>query len=348
VRKPAVRKPAVRKPTARKPTVRKPAVRKPMVRKPTARKPAARRRVAPVPLAVSKYGRWLPTGTGVWTNKWSKTSAGNPLRVVRTAKLQKVTHIFVKTGTLRGGFDGAPVLARILPATRGTNIKIVAWDFPMLRDPLGDAARLAAAARFSAGPGMPRVAAVAPDIETRAEGTRLTTGGIVVYYRELRRLLPPDVAILATVPWPSDRRVGRYPYAVTAQFADAFIPMAYWFNRSPVSVTEQSIRYLERFGRPVMPAGMAYDPALDGGRGLADPTASDLATFASASRRSGAPAVSFWAWQTASADHWRGIHAAAIGFPEQPEAFVPPMLSDPMIDIPVGNARSGGPFDRPY
>lgn len=298
----------------------------------------------------------------MWTNHWTKTSGGDPRRVVRTALRQQVSHIFVKTGTLRGGFDGASVLAQLLPATRGTNVKIIAWDFPMLRDPLADAARLAAAANFRAGPGMPRVAAVAPDIETRAEGTNLTAAGIAVYYTELRRLLPPDVAILATVPWPSEKRIGRYPYATTAKFADAFIPMAYWYNRSPTTVTQQSIRYLERYGLPVMPAGQAYDPSMDSPRlRLAIPTASDLAIFASASRRAGAKAVSFWAWQTATPDHWRGIHTAALGFPRA--AAVPARIdrsgsperpggsldaARAPIAITVGAASQGSPFDRPF
>jgi hypothetical protein len=275
----------------------------------------------------------------MWTNQWPKTSAGNPLRVVRTARLQGLTHIFVKTGTKRGGFDGGPVLAELLPATRGRDLKVIAWDFPMLKDPLADAARLAAAARFSAGPGMPRVAAVAPDVETRAEGTALSTGAVVRYYRELRRLLPKDVAILATVPWPSEKRVGKYPYAVTAQYADALIPMAYWYNRDPATVTRQSIRYLKRYGRPVMPAGQAYDPRIDApGAAYAAPDASDLRAFAEASRRAGARAVSFWAWQTATRDHWAGIGAAARSYSEhQKQAQV--------AKVP----RSGvGPFDRPY
>jgi hypothetical protein len=275
----------------------------------------------------------------MWTHQWPKTSAGNPLRVVRTARQQGLTHIFVRTGTKRGGFDGGPVLRRLLPATRGRDIKVVAWDFPMLHDPLADARRLAAAARFSAGPGMPRVAAVAPDIETRAEGTALSTGAVVRYYRELRRLLPNDVAILATVPWPSEKRVGRYPYAVTAQFADAFIPMAYWYNRDPATVTRQSIRYLQRYGRPVMPAGQAYDPRIDApGASYAVPNASDLRAFAEASKRAGARSVSFWAWQTATPDHWRGIGAAARTYRKRQPA-APPVKR---------RAATVGPFDRPH
>ncbi|MEO6713085.1 MAG: hypothetical protein ABIM89_06615, partial [Mycobacteriales bacterium] len=216
-------------------------------------------------------------------------------------------------------------------------------------DPLADAARLAAAAHYSAGPGMPRVAAVAPDIETRAEGTRLTVGAVVVYYRELRRLLPANVAILATVPWPSEKRVGKYPYAVTAQYADAFVPMAYWFNRSPAAVTQQSIRYLERFGRPVMPAGMAYDPDVDAPwMHLATPKAKDLTAFAAAARNAGATAISFWAWQTATPDHWQGIRAAARTFSaDSVPGPAAPADSPLRVAIPLG-VVSGGPFDRPY
>lgn len=59
-----------------------------------------------------------------------------------------------------------------LPATEGTGLKVVAWDFPTLVDPVAGEHRLAKAARYRCT-GCPRVAAVAPDVETAAEGTRI-------------------------------------------------------------------------------------------------------------------------------------------------------------------------------
>ncbi|HVE99489.1 MAG TPA: hypothetical protein VNA12_09955 [Mycobacteriales bacterium] len=271
--------------------------------------------------AVVPGRKWLPTGTGMWTHMWDKTEGGDARKVVRRAQEAGLSHLFVRTGTKKGGFDGAPILSRLLPATRGTDVKIIAWDFPYLVNPKADALRLAKAALYvPPGRGTPRVAAVAPDIETGSEGTRLTGTAVRIYYRELRRLLPSHIAILATVPWPSELRVGRYPYAESALYADAFIPMAYWMNRDPSTVAKQSMRYLQRFGKPIMPAGQAYDPKIDRPdlTHLRSPSRKAITHFVAASREMGAPSVSFWVWQTADRNHWTAIGRARHLFTPRP------------------------------
>ncbi len=287
--------------------------------------------VGAVPSAIPG-ARYLPTGTGMWTHQWDKTEGGDASAIVRRATRTGLSHIFIRTGTRKGGFDGGPMLAELLPATRGTGLKVIAWDFPILTDPKADARRLARAAHFVApGAGTPRVAAVAPDIETGAEGTRLTGHAVRIYYRELRRLLPADIAILATVPWPSEKRVGRYPYAETALYADAFIPMAYWINRDPQTVTRQSMRFLRRYGKPIMPAGQAYDPRIDRPElNLRAPSAKAIAHFIRAAKDLGAPAVSLWVWQTADDNHWTAIGRARHLFKPKPVVRIPkPSLPKP-------------------
>jgi len=286
-----------------------------------------------VAAAAQPGGRYLPTGTGMWTYLWDKTEGGSARAVVRRATGAGLSHIFVRTGTRKGGFDGGPVLDQLLPATRGTNLKVIAWDFPILANPKADALRLARAARHVApGAGTPRVAAVAPDVETGAEGTRLTGHAVRIYYRELRRLLPDDIAILATVPWPSEKRIGRYPYAESALYADAFIPMAYWINRDPQTVTRQSMRFLRRFGKPIMPAGQAYDPRIDRPElNLRAPSAKAVAHFIRAAKDLGAPAVSLWVWQTADSNHWTAIGRARHLFTPKPVVRAP----KPVVPKPV-------------
>jgi len=296
--------------------------------------------------------KWLPSGTGMWTHMWDKTEGGDATKVVRRAEEAGLSHIFVRTGTRKGGFDGAPILAEILPATRGTDIKIIAWDFPYLTNPLADARRLAKAATYvPPGRGTPRVAAVAPDIETGSEGTRLTGHAVRIYYRELRRLLPSHIAILATVPWPSELRRGRYPYAESALYADAFIPMAYWMNRDPSTVARQSIAYLKRFRKPIMPAGQAYDPKIDRPdlTHLKTPSASAVAHFITASRDAGAPAISLWVWQTADRNHWTAVGRARHMFKAKPAIPAPkksktpkPTVRQPAV-VPPATSRAKAP-----
>jgi hypothetical protein len=280
-------------------------------KKPTARpatsaaaKPAAK---AAAPAAGKRY---IPTGTGMWTYMWSQTEGGNAKKVVARAKANGLTHLYVRTGTRQGGFDGGPVLKKLLPATKGTDIRIVAWDFPQLANPVRDARRLAAAAKFRVK-GAPRVAAVAPDIETGSEGTRLTRANVTRYMSTLRRLLPKDVSIIGVVPWPSEKRMGHYPYGRVAAYSDAIAPMAYWVNRDPATVARQTMIRLRTFKKPVVPIGQAYDPRIDvPSLRWGSPTQRQVQAFLTTARRNGAPGASLWVWQFANRAHWNALRSA--------------------------------------
>ncbi len=273
--------------------------------------------------------RWLPSGTGMWLHDWSSTEGGHADRVVDAALDAGLTHLYVQTGSSRKGWIGEPVLSQLLPATSGTVLKVVAWDFPSLVHPEADAHRLARAAAFRRT-GAPRVMAVAPDVETGAEGTRLSAAAIDSYYRTLRAALPPDVAIIATVPWPSEHRANTYPYDRTMRSVDAVAPMTYWYNRPAGVVTATSMRWLRRFGKPVLPVGQGFDGRVDAPHLRADPAPGrSVQAFVDAARAGGAPAVSLWSWQTTGAAQWAVLTAAAR-FPSLPgraPATLPPLVA---------------------
>ena len=286
-------------------TVRPPVAVQPRVvaRKAVAKKPAVVRRPA------KPVKRWLPTGTGMWLHEFDQSQGGDGAAIVARAKAVGLSHLFVQTGSSRLGSIANRPLRAILPSSGRAGIKIVAWDFANLARPEADARRLASAALFRCG-GCPRVAAVAPDIETAAEGTHINGSNVIRYYRELRKRLPADVAILATVPWPSEARK-NYPYASTAGRVDAIIPMAYWYNRSPARVTAQSMAFFKRFHKPVMPVGQGYDGRLD-----APYLAPDLHPYLSVksfiltARQWGARSVSLWSWQTTGPNQWKALVTA--------------------------------------
>ena len=272
----------------------------------------------PVAKKSGKAARYIPYGTGMWTYLWDETEGGNAKRIVSRAKANGLTHLYVRTGTRKGGFDGGPTLKKLLPATKGTDIKIIAWDFPQLKNPEADARRLAAAARFRVK-GAPRVAAVAPDIETGAEGTILSAGRVETYMRTLRRLLPDDVSIIGVTPWPSEKRLGKYPFGKVAKYSDALAPMAYWVNRDPATVARQTMARFKQYGKPIVPIGQAYDPRID----VPDlpwgpPSRADVVAFLKAARKAGAPGASLWVWQFASKGQWSAIDAAEKLFPKAP------------------------------
>lgn len=272
----------------------------------------------PAPPKTGKAARYIPHGTGMWTYQWGETEGGSAKRIVARAKANGLTHIYVRTGTRQGGFDGGPVLRKILPATKGTDIKVIAWDFPQLKNPVADARRLAAAAKYTVK-GAPRVAAVAPDIETSSEGTILTNARVETYMKALRRMLPDSVAIIGVTPWPSEKRIGRYPFGGVAKYSDALAPMAYWVNRDPATVARQSMQRLRKFGKPVMPIGQAYDPRIDvPDLPYGPPSRADVSAFLQTSSKMGAPAASLWVWQFASRGQWQALDSGERLFPKAP------------------------------
>jgi hypothetical protein len=246
----------------------------------------------------------------MWIHEWPKTMRGNAWLVARQARAYGVTTIYLRTGTQKGGFDGSPQLRALLKATHGTGIQVVPWDFPTMENPQADARRLALAASYRRGrSGTPLVRAVAPDIETGSEGTRLTTPRVRIYLRTLRTLLPKGTSILATVPWPSEQRRGRFPYGTIAAHSTALMPMTYWYNRSPGAVTTYSIRWLGQFHRPILPVGQGYDSTIDAPYLPHSNQAYEIVQFLRAARLAGVRAVSLWSWQTAGRVQWRALAA---------------------------------------
>ncbi|MGI8536716.1 MAG: hypothetical protein ACR2K2_09505, partial [Mycobacteriales bacterium] len=296
---------------------------------------------APAP----RIARWLPTGTGVWLHDWRKSENGDAREVVTQAQRRGLSHLYVQTGSTGKGWIGEEVLSQLMPAVVGTGLSVIAWDFPKLADPEGDARRMALAATWSR-PGAARVSAVAPDIETAAEGTRVSGEAVRRYYAALRAALPAAIPILATVPWPSEKRIGKYPYAETAPLADAFVPMAYWYNRSPKVVTDTSMNWLQQFGKPIMPVGQGYDGRIDSPSLPADPDpAGSVQAFVNAARAGGAQSISLWSWQTMGPQQWDVLGRSGAAFAPRAAAPAPVPVAEPepsLVDQLLGIlGRSG-------
>lgn len=286
---------------------------------PAAARPAAAARSHPAATRSAKPAaaptRYVPTGTGIWLYEWSRSNHGNAQSIVHRARQAGLSTLYLRTGSSWDGFNGGTHLRQLLSATRGTNVHVVAWDFPRLRHPEHDARRLAAAARVRTGAGL-HVAAVAPDIETPAEGTFNASWRVSAYLRDLRRYLPADVSILTAVPWPSRYRIGDYPYGTVAAHSDVLVPMAYWYNNRPTDVTARSIGYLRRFHRPVQPVGQGYDGRLDVPGLRHNNLSRQVPAFFWTAHKHGAKAVSLWSWQAAPPVAWHALVRAHRLFPQ--------------------------------
>ena len=253
---------------------------------------------------------FLPQGTGMWIYQWHRTSGGRAATIVRRAKWAGLSSLYLRTGSSWDGFTGGSNLRSLLRATHDTTISVVAWDFPRLRRPGVDAMRLARAAWVGRGSKGPHVAAVAPDIETPAEGTFNAAWRVRVYLRVLRHHLPKGVTILSTVPWPSSSRTGDYPYGTVAARSDVLVPMAYWYNNSPGYVTYRSIRYFRQFHKPVAPVGQGYDGRLDVPSLPHNDLSRQVPVFFRTAAHAGARAVSIWSWQSAKSATWNALARA--------------------------------------
>jgi hypothetical protein len=260
--------------------------------------PAVAEEALPAPLSPGAKATDLSavSGRGIWVTNWPTTDLDVPGLVARTrdAGLQS---IWVRTGGSRQGYYGNQVLPELVPAAHAAGLKVVAWDFPFMSDPLADALRAKAA--LDAG-----VDAIAPDVETEYEGTYATARRVELYL-SLVRSYAGTRPVAATVPRPTPRRLASFPYAAFPAYADLFVPMVYWSCNEPGELVAQSMQHLGGL-LPVHPVGQGYDMGKEGGRaGL--PTFAETWRFLDAARRGGAVGASLWTIERVGPEQWDAL-----------------------------------------
>ena len=256
---------------------------------------------------VAPPGGTIPSGKGMWLNHLSRSAGGDAGKIVHQAKAAGLTHLYVRVGSSVDGFYAGPDLERLLPAAHAAGLKVIGWDFVYLGDPVGDAGRGRMEAWYSTATG-DRLDGLAADIETEREGVHLSAAAAQTYGAQLREGVGPGYPLIAVVPRPNPL-LTSYPFGDVVAHFDAVAPMVYWGHQDPAALVTGALRDLAPLGKPILPIGQAYDPALDGGAPGA-PAKADIAAFIDAASRHGATAVSFWVWETATADHWAGIGEA--------------------------------------
>ena len=250
---------------------------------------------APVPVRHKATDLSAVRGKGLWATPFGKT----PLDVdalVASARRTRVHSIWVRTGGSRQGYYGSQFLPRLIRAAHAAGIEVIAWDFPFLSDPVADAHRAQQA--LAAG-----VDGFSPDVETIAEGTRLTSRRLRLYL-SLVRAYAGQRPVIATVPRPSSARA-TYPYSVFPAYADVFAPMVYWSCKEPGALVQDSLRKL-RAMLPVAPVGQGYDMGDEGGR-RGTPSRLETLRFLDAARRAGAIGASLWTVEEAGAQQLRAL-----------------------------------------
>jgi hypothetical protein len=249
----------------------------------------------------------LPEGKGMWIYLPERAEGGNPEAIVARAKATGLTHLYVRTGTLKGGFDGQDFLNRLLGPAHAAGIRVFGWDFPYLNNIDSDVARAVAAINYLTPDGH-RIDGFASDIELRSMGVNITNHTAFQYGLRLRNSVGRAYPLIATVPRPSPALV-TYPFAEVVAHFDAIAPMVYWMGNDPAATVADTIAKLAPLGRPIIPVGQAYDGGPEGGPpGV--PNKAQLLAFMQAADKAGAAGVSWWSWQHADAQAWDAVREA--------------------------------------
>ena len=261
-------------------------------------------------------------GKGMWIWEWDSTDGGNAGEIVRQAVSNGLHQLWVRVGDSLNGFYGAKELDALVPVAHAHGIAVIAWGFPYLWDPVGDANWTALILEWRGADGQ-QVDGYSADIEKPTEGVMLSAQRAAVYLEHVRQAAGSRL-VVATVYPPTDTNWdGAYPYRAMAPYVDAFAPMVYWECTDPGTDAALDIARLSTL-RPVHVIGEAFNFASAGGRS-ASPSGAEIAEFLSAGQRAGALGASFWVWQEATPDEW----AAVASFPWSSRGFrlVPPPLT---------------------
>ena len=258
---------------------------------------------APVPWS-SRLGAL--TGKGMWIWEWGSTDGGSAEAIVHQAVAAGLHQVWIRVGDSRDGFYGALELDALVPVAHAHGLSVIAWGFPYLWDPVGDAGWTAQILNWRAPDGQ-QVDGYSADIEEATEGVMLSAQRAGVYL-ELVRHDAGNRLIVATVYPPSDTNWdGAYPYRAMAPYVDAFAQMVYLECADPGSDASLDVARLATL-RPVHVIGEAFNFADSGGR-VDSPSGAEIAEFLHTSRAAGALGASFWVWQDATADEWTALSA---------------------------------------
>jgi hypothetical protein len=240
-------------------------------------------------------------GKGMWLTTWAD-SVIDVRTVVARAHNAGLRQIWVRTGGTPQGFYGHHVLDQLLPAAHAAGIAVIAWDFPMLSDPVHDARR--AIRTIHAWYGGQRIDGFSPDIETINERTFNSPLRIRVYLSRVRAAAP-KLPLVATVMRPTTYQLATYPYRAEAPYIDVFAPMVYWSCNEPGKLAAESLRPLVKM-RPVHLIGQSYDMGPEGGRhGL--PTGREIWRFLDVAKRSGAVGASLYLYTETRRAQWTAL-----------------------------------------
>jgi hypothetical protein len=258
------------------------------------------------------------TGKGMWIWQYAHTENGDMNAAVSRAVASGLQQVWVRVADSQNGFYAADQLAQLVPIAHAHGLDVIAWGFPYLYDPVGDAQWSTQVLNWRAADGE-QVDGFSPDIEMASEGVMLSAQRAAVYLgivRQARGSRP----LVATVYPPTDTRLTDYPFSAMAPYVDAYAPMVYWECRDPASAAGEAVTRLKSM-KPVHVIGQGFSFGDVGGR-VDQPGTAEMQRFMGTSQQDGAIGASFWVWQDMNGEEWNALSS----YPWPPSVIPPPVI----------------------
>lgn len=227
-------------------------------------------------------------GTGMWIWYVSRSSGGTPAGIGAAAKRYGVRTVFVKSSD---GSNWWPQFSpELVTALKANGLRVCAWQYVYGAQPSTEAALGARAAETGAD-------CLVIDAESQYEGKYSQAQ---TYVSALRTKLGASYPVaLSGFPYVDFHPAFPYSVFLGPGGAQYNIPQIYWkaIGTTVDRAFAHTYGWNQVYGRPIFPLGQLYD----------GPPASEIRRFRELAAAYGSPGLSWWSWQSASANGWSEI-----------------------------------------
>ncbi len=169
----------------------------------------------------------LASGAGLWVNLWNYPD-GDVDSYFARLYAHGVRNYFIQTSRSNTEALREPAkFAAIIDACHKNSIRVIAWSFSELHNPLSDADKLIYVGNFTTPNGQ-KIDAVGADMESNVSAQHIET-----YVQRIRQSLGHDYPIVAIVYSPLNRaqQAGITPWKTIANNFNVVAPMTYWSGK---------------------------------------------------------------------------------------------------------------------
>ncbi|HEY9678503.1 MAG TPA: hypothetical protein V6C76_10870 [Drouetiella sp.] len=169
----------------------------------------------------------LADGPGIWMNMWNYPSVDYDT-YTQGLHAKGIRNLFIQTSRSNTPAIANPdKLGPLIDACHKYKIRVIAWSFAELQNPVADADKMIEAARFSSPTGQ-HIDAIAPDIEKDVRPIKVEP-----YSKHLRQVLGPNYPMIAVVYSPLNLapQVAQIPWKLLDRYYDVIAPMNYWNSK---------------------------------------------------------------------------------------------------------------------